>query len=199
MRQTFFESIQSFTVTVDDPVTNAMAQHFLLSCDCGHENRVREQQAGSELPCGGCGQNLAVPRLRALKQLPIVTDDSVAPPSARWGLARGLVFSCGLALALTGGAVAGCYGYWRSQLNIDKPVIDPSLNPDIQQLDLEQAWTLWEQIRGLEMSRRTPIYLENRRISAVFLRIIVAAGLIASIGVVAMIAALVAPAPRTAG
>ncbi|MEM8679340.1 MAG: hypothetical protein AAGA95_18750 [Pseudomonadota bacterium] len=170
-----------------------MAQQFLLKCECGQDIEVREQQAGSEVRCVSCGQMLAIPRLRELQQLPHATAQELAPSRPAWGLGRGMLFSLGLALILVGGSVAGFYTYWRSQLNIQKPVLDPRLNPDIQKLDIEQAWTLWEQVRELEMSRRTPAYLENRRIGKIFLRISLIAGLVALVGLIAMAAALLAP------
>lgn len=78
-----------------------MSQHYLLPCSCGQKLRVAPAQAGGQVTCG-CGQNLTVPTLRGLRELPIAPPEAVVKPAPGWSTTHGIFFSGGIVLAIAG-------------------------------------------------------------------------------------------------
>ena len=60
---------------------------YALPCSCGHVLEVSPGQAGDRVPCPECHQEVAVPLLRDLRQLPRVEqpEDSTGGPRASSG------------------------------------------------------------------------------------------------------------------
>lgn len=104
----------------------------VLSCECGHQHLVSNSQAGQELKCD-CGKMVAVPTLRGLSSLPVVTaTPSTAAPYATSGDSSSLAGTPssrvwqgwrGPAMALaTAGfiiAIAACGWYSLQRFNIN--------------------------------------------------------------------------------
>jgi hypothetical protein len=90
---------------------------YLLPCSCGKKVPVDAGQAGAKVTCE-CGQQLAVPTFRALRDLeqekPVAAVAVGAAESSEWNPVRGIMFSLGMLLSLIA-AVLICYHlytYW---------------------------------------------------------------------------------------
>jgi hypothetical protein len=92
---------------------------YLLPCSCGKKVPVDAGQAGAKVTCE-CGQQLAVPTFRALRNLeqekPVeaAAAGATAGKGSEWNPVRGIMFSFGLLLSLIA-AVLVCYHlytYW---------------------------------------------------------------------------------------
>jgi hypothetical protein len=89
---------------------------YLLPCSCGKKIPVDAGQAGAKVMCD-CGQQLAVPTYRALKDLEQekpVAAGAAAAETSDWNAIRGVMFSFGLLVSLIA-AVLICYHlytYW---------------------------------------------------------------------------------------
>lgn len=56
---------------------------YLISCPhCSSSIPVSPSQAGDDIRCGHCGENVPIPKLGVLRQLPRATDDSAEPSGA---------------------------------------------------------------------------------------------------------------------
>lgn len=97
-----------------------MAVQYLLPCECGNTTPIDTSQAGSSVPCS-CGKQIDVPSLRAIRELTPASDD-VAPSNYQWNPAAGLVFVCGLVLALVGAGMAFfMHLNVQTMVNLDSP------------------------------------------------------------------------------
>ena len=92
---------------------------YLLPCSCGKKVPVDAGQAGAKVTCD-CGQQLAVPTFRALKDLeqerPVaaVAAGAIGGGTSEWNPARGVMFSFGMLISMIA-AVLICYHlytYW---------------------------------------------------------------------------------------
>ncbi len=90
---------------------------YLLPCSCGKKVPVDAGQAGAKVTCD-CGQQLAVPTFRALKELeqekPVAAVAVAGGESSDWNAVRGVMFSFGMLISLIA-AVLLCYHlytYW---------------------------------------------------------------------------------------
>lgn len=90
---------------------------YLLPCSCGKKVPVDAGQAGAKVTCE-CGQQLAVPTFRALRDLeqekPVAAVAVGTAESSEWNPVRGIMFSLGMLLSLIA-AVLICYHlytYW---------------------------------------------------------------------------------------
>ena len=90
---------------------------YLLPCSCGKKVPVDAGQAGAKVTCE-CGQQVAVPTFRALRNLEqekpaaAATGGATAGKPSEWNPVRGIMFSFGLLLSLIA-AVLICYHlYW---------------------------------------------------------------------------------------
>jgi hypothetical protein len=83
---------------------------YLLPCSCGKKVRVDAGQAGAKVDCE-CGQQLAVPTFRGLRELEV--DSAPAAADARssqpegWNAVRGILFSFGLLITVIAVGVGG--------------------------------------------------------------------------------------------
>lgn len=192
-RMTDSRSVRSGSSAVGNRQSQ-MAQDHILQCECGHEQRVRPQQAGSSIACVSCGQPQLVPQLRELRKLPVAEDTQDTPPTKGWGLGRGICFSTGLGVLMLSLAVAIIFGVRRAQLDERRPPpINPEFNRDLQEMGPLEAWTLWESARDKPIFRQTPQYLVNREFRAKYLRFIWIATACGFVGLITMVIAFVFP------
>ncbi len=95
------------TSTPSSKVSHAkepMSQKFALKCTCGATIPVEIRQAGESISCQ-CGVTLEIPKLRDLRQLEPVAEQTVARPRAGWSMLQGSLFVVGLcALVLSAGS-----------------------------------------------------------------------------------------------
>ncbi|MDR3111107.1 MAG: hypothetical protein LBU65_15675 [Planctomycetaceae bacterium] len=95
---------------------------YQLPCQCGLTIAVETSQAGGQVVCS-CGQQIQVPSLIKLKQLP--PDDNLPVVSAEHGVnPRMILLFIGLAL-LAGTIAFGCYVYEERPIAykvLEKPV-----------------------------------------------------------------------------
>jgi hypothetical protein len=89
---------------------------YLLPCPCGQKHRVGPAQAGDSVICS-CGNKLAVPTLRGLRDLEPAPPIASTTAPAAWTLAHGIAFSSGLALAAAAIAVLAFFGLRYAQLH----------------------------------------------------------------------------------
>jgi hypothetical protein len=86
-----------------------MTTHYLIPCSCGQKVRVELGQAGSQVRCV-CGNALAVPSIRGLRQLETESKPAKRPQAA-WSPIRGTIFSASLFIGVVSLAAAAYYGY----------------------------------------------------------------------------------------
>jgi hypothetical protein len=92
---------------------------YLLPCTCGNKTPVDAGQAGTKVSCA-CGQQLAVPTFRGLRNL---ERESSAVPAANargssWSGTRGLLFSTGMLVTVIS-TVLVCYHLYFYIVMID--------------------------------------------------------------------------------
>ena len=169
-----------------------MSQQFVLTCSCGTEILVRASQAGGTVSCQ-CGQSVSIPTLRDLRQLPVAA--AATNPAARassWQLFNGVLFACGVPIALLC-LVTFVYAMsQRMQLNLTKPDFRAFVyNQDIDSLSLSDCWHGWLFFRDMPLANRpTPDYLLNRRTAFRLLMWMIGSGLGFALGVGCIVTAL---------
>ena len=115
---------------------------YLVACACGRQHTVETRQAGESFLCD-CGQSVAVPTLRQLRQLPQAREETVAATGATWGARQG-------AMTVSLLVVAACLAVAAMSRFSEQPVptIDPvayTENVDrlISTMTPQQAWERW--------------------------------------------------------
>jgi len=81
-----------------------MAARYLLPCECGNTTPVDMSQAGGSVLCG-CGKQLEVPSLRAIRELPRLSE-AADVHKYQWNPAAGMTFVSGVVIAFVGAGVA---------------------------------------------------------------------------------------------
>lgn len=139
-----------------------MTQHYLLPCSCGQKVRVANAQAGGQVACR-CGNRLAVPTLRGLRELePAPADVQAVKPG--WSPLHGAFFATGIAIATLGVAIFG-YSLWRyaqlAGLSIDRSgdVVEFE-SANIDKLSAVQMISAWSELldEGLG-EKQKPIWI----------------------------------------
>jgi hypothetical protein len=97
-----------------------MTQQFLLPCTCGQKVRVGPAQAGGRVACG-CGQNVAVPTLRGLRNLEEAPASGPAVTSPGWSRLHGAIFAVSLVAAAAGLGTTG-YNLFRYAQAMERTV-----------------------------------------------------------------------------
>ena len=150
-----------------------MTDLYLLPCECGQQLRVLPHQAGDVRRCV-CGRSVAIPTLRAIRQLPREANADTAKRPQHvdtWSWGQGLAFAASIPLLLIGLAVVALSLYQQTLLDTQAPSIDDVLKfstGPLAQLDMEnatpvQTWEVWKPLRDLELDvRQTPRYLAHR-------------------------------------
>ncbi len=93
--------------------------YYELTCSCGVKHAVAVSQAGQSLNCS-CGNSLAIPTLRALKELPQVADSTPLPKRAIDKPASGrpsLLIGALVAVFFIALPTAIFYGYYRATMD----------------------------------------------------------------------------------
>lgn len=80
-----------------------MSVQYLLPCSCGQKVRISLSQAGGQAACA-CGQSLAIPTLRGIRQLDVALD-SASAGAPTWTKLHGVFFSGGVLIAALGAAI----------------------------------------------------------------------------------------------
>jgi hypothetical protein len=91
-----------------------MTQQFLLPCSCGQKIRVGIAQAGEQVACV-CGNRLAVPTMRGIRQLEAAPAEKPAKSAPRWSRVHGAIFATGLLAAAVGLVIIAMYGLRYAQ------------------------------------------------------------------------------------
>jgi len=91
-----------------------MTQQFLLPCSCGQKVRVGIAQAGEQVACA-CGNRLAVPTMRGIRQLEPAPADSLTKSAPGWSRVHGAIFATGLLAAAVGIVIIAMYGVRYAQ------------------------------------------------------------------------------------
>jgi hypothetical protein len=92
-----------------------MKAEYLLPCSCGKKVPVDAGQAGAKVACS-CGQQLAVPTFRALRDLERVTPAIAVVEGSQWSTARGILFSFGTLVSVVAAGLMLYHLFWYSQL-----------------------------------------------------------------------------------
>jgi hypothetical protein len=169
---------------------------YLVPCTCGKSVAVDASQAGLQIRCE-CGNELDVPTMRGLRQLPTAEAgpaDASAQRAGAWGPRQGMMFLGGV-IALIGGLVAAAVYSARPQINVQ--VNRAALQADNDALTLEQSWYLWQHLRqGLDQFTltETPEFQKNH--ATYRLRLGLALGAVA-LGVLLAVAGLFVASPRS--
>jgi hypothetical protein len=152
---------------------------YLLTCQCGAQHVVSNAQAGESISCS-CGEQLEIPTLRGLKQLPVHApvdpetgeDDSSAPGTsqspqtirggsksrAAWQGWRGPTMAILTAVMVVSAMFAAFY-FWQRFLIDTSYTIEKLIEADRQLLaqadpiDLDQAW---KDFAGYNLRQKRP-------------------------------------------
>jgi hypothetical protein len=173
-----------------------MAQ-YLLPCACGQTVRVEAAQAGGRIDCV-CGKELIVPTLRGLKALePAPVDQTAARRAAgrQWSRLQGWMFSVGVMLAVLSLAVIGftLYRYVIFQPYGEDPS-EHVLQHFSSEIDTMSAFDVLDEFtkhreEGLGEAQKPP-WTQVQDILAEQRTIMIGAGVIAGLGILAAVAAL---------
>lgn len=144
---------------------------YRLECTCGNPITITPRQAGSIVTCDRCSQQVPVPKLGQLRQLPRSeepADSSTASTTRGLGAVRGTVFAICLLLTAIGGTlciVAAPKAFFQDlpptpqeYVAENRAVID-TMSP----VDLLQTWKEYEQM-GLGPKTRPEFYRQRLRI-----------------------------------
>jgi hypothetical protein len=115
---------------------------YLISCSCGRQHAVDTAQAGDSLTCQ-CGETVAVPTLRQLRQLPPAESEPAAPAGSAWGVRQGAITVC-LLFAAACVAIAIASRVSEKQMVSVNPVARAKyVERQIAAMTPLQAWQLW--------------------------------------------------------
>lgn len=176
---------------------------YLLSCKCGESTAVRIQQAGKSVRCRRCGNDLIIPTLRSLRELPpadareVKVHDGLATKG--WTPAQGWLFALGVLVVIVSiGVISYCH-FERRKLNLDKPSMAAltRLHRDLSQVGLLEAWDIWTKVEKSPLVRRgRPIYLVHRELDAHYRNIMLVSVGFGLAGLVSVVIALSASGRR---
>jgi hypothetical protein len=148
-----------------------MSQHYLLPCTCGQKTPVSVAQAGGHVMCV-CGEKLAVPTLRGLRQLELAPAVAVSP-KAGWSRIQGAVFASGLTVAAIGIVLLAMSGLQYGQIVGFGMTQDRTQDvlrtqqADIEQLSPTQALAEWHKVVGEGLGEQEePPWSKFKRLAA---------------------------------
>lgn len=122
-----------------------MAVQYLLPCSCGKKVRISLSQAGGQAACG-CGQSLAIPTLRGIRQLDVALDTASAG-APTWTKLHGVFFSGGVLLAAVGAALIAYYLFMYARIGglaVDRtPEVLKASSEQIDTLSPLQSLEVW--------------------------------------------------------
>ncbi len=150
------------------------------------------RQAGESISCQ-CGVTLDIPKLRDLRQLEPVAEQTVARPRAGWSMLQGSLFVVGLcALVLSAGSAVFVWSY-RQQFDTSKPdLTDIKFERDLDGLSLDDTWRLWKAYSQQEIELRpTPYHVMAKGKVAQLDRTLSFWGVLAAFGAIALLLSLV--------
>jgi hypothetical protein len=165
---------------------------YSLPCPCGKTVAIEVSQAGQRVNCA-CGQQLEVPTMREIRQLPPLHDEAKTSPPRRlatgnWSVAQRLVFSFGLAVCVLGFGIALYFQSARRSLPTQEEKWDTQLDTHLEMLenmDLEDAWGSWLEVREGGIGQFAPPRYVQARIISDWWKDVVFVGL--GIGVVGLV------------
>ncbi|QEG43854.1 hypothetical protein [Roseimaritima ulvae] len=141
---------------------------YALPCSCGHVLEVSPGQAGDRLPCPECHQEVVVPLLRDLRQLPRVEQAGEASggtkPASGGSFATRLLFGLAgfVALAAAGFATFALFSAMAVEVGSST---EEHIERDREILlqaspgDLVESWT---EIAKTPMTERFPYYYQQQ-------------------------------------
>jgi hypothetical protein len=181
-----------------------MSAQYYLPCSCGQKVRVEPAQAGGSVTCA-CGKTLHVPTLRGLKQLELAphAEGGARQPSRRqWSPIRGAMFSSGL-LVLVGSLLVLGYTYLQfteaSAYTEDKTsAINEFEGAQIETMNLMDSLEAFNSLRNEGLGEPVePFWVTARKIVSQKRNLMIGAVGAALASLIAMVASLVMPAPKT--
>ena len=156
--------------------------HYQLTCACGVQHAVSPSQAGQTLTCS-CGNSLAIPTLRGLKELPVVEPTAPAKgrttsaaTSSRPSILTGLL----VAIFFIAVPVAFFYGYQR--LTMDTSQTEEAERAEafetIDQANAVMLSDAWDQFSttGLGPPNKPMFYYVQRRRQQLEMGVAIASG-----------------------
>lgn len=177
-----------------------MSLKYALPCSCGHKVPVEVRQAGSQVACPECSKLVDVPKLRDLKKLDEIVENTGRKRSSGWSGTQGALFALGLIL-LAIGAGAGYYTYaYRQQFDgVKKPEReDIKFNLDIQKIGLVDSWKTWKDFKKIRIADRpTPFHVYAGRRQRELNWWLTVFGIVGGTGLLSMLASMVIPSPTT--
>lgn len=155
----------------------------ILTCECGRSVPVGAGQAGSEMPCPGCGKRLQIPKLRDLQALPLSPHAGPMRRSPRWGVPEAVLVA-GIATSVVCLAV----GSWLAQpasTGVDAATIREAIS-HAPPSDLYKAVKSYEQTgidRGATSDEARVLRLSRKRAAlAAGLTLVAGVAAVAAIG-----------------
>lgn len=177
-----------------------MSLKYALPCSCGHKVPVEIRQAGNQIACPECSTLVDIPKLRDLKKLEEIVENTGRKRSGAWSGTQGALFALGLIL-LAIGAGAGYYTYTFQQrfAGVKKPEPeDIKFNLDIQKIGLVDSWNTWKDFKKIRIADRPmPYHVYAGRRQRELNWWLTVFGIVVGTGVLSMLASLVIPSSTT--
>ena len=167
---------------------------YLLTCQCGQKLPVDASQAGLRIRCA-CGAEPQVPTLRGLAALERATASLTGPRPSAWGPRQAVAF---LGLSLLTLAVAAAATLWFTSPKFPEFHYDQRDRQDIEQsvngLSIQESLELFASMRqDMPPGGELPSIAEYQAKATVHRRCMVATIVVAGIGGLLLLGALLAP------
>src|SRR5262245_47331466 len=170
-----------------------MTQQFLLPCSCGQKVRVAIAQAGEQVACV-CGQRLAVPTMRGIRQLE-PAPETAAKTVPGWSRVHGAIFAAGLVAAVVGVVLMAVNGlrYARAS-GFGEDRTEETIKAEsarIDKLSPIQALAEWtDTVREGIGPREIPPWVVAKQVLAMYRHRIGVGGAVLAVGLLASICSL---------
>ena len=146
-----------------------MTIKYLLPCECGASVPVDPAQAGQSVPCS-CGRQLAVPALRAVRQLPrCEAEKGPAPaPARRWNATQGALFGLGAAVTLASLTFAGYCAFrrWHIDTRLPSAEFTQKWVGEVDAWTPEEMYGFWRVAREFGLPPGISVLTADRREAA---------------------------------
>ncbi len=164
---------------------------YLLTCECGHKLAVTKSQAGQSVVCE-CGKQVAVPTLRAMTELPLVSEDVETVHGSRsdraqsvWRGWRGTVFAMAVAVLAIASVTTAYFAYAANVTYVEYTVED-ELAIGSEKLDAASPEELSMALNDFRSVRLTykdrPMFYRYAKFSKEQARAATISGIVAGVG-----------------
>ena len=141
--------------------------HYSLICQCGNSLVISRSQAGQSVKCTACGQDVVVPTLRNLAELPVAEPPPASGATKRsrvdeaqstWRGWRGTAIAVALSVFFIAGLGAAWSLYQSNLAKTDYTVEDEIVAGDelFDQMTAEELSVAWSDFQQLQLTYKEP-------------------------------------------